>query len=55
MTVLEQMGAKAKAAARVLAKAGTVQKNKVLKAMAEALIAGTAEILAANEKDVEIA
>ncbi len=55
MTVLEQMGARAKTAARTLAKTGTVQKNKVLKAMAEALIAGTAEILAANEKDVEIA
>lgn len=55
MTVIEQMGLKAKNAARLLAKAGVSQKNKALEAMADALIASSAEIIAANQKDLELA
>ena len=53
MTAMEQLGARAKAASRILAKAGTADKNRALEAMAAALIEHTAEILAANSKDVD--
>lgn len=54
MTVLEQMGKNAKAAARRLASAGAL-KNKALLAMADALEANEGEILAANELDLAAA
>lgn len=50
MTVLEEMGARAKAAARVLASAGR-QKEVALKAAAQALLEHRAELLSANEED----
>lgn len=51
--MLEDMGKQAKAAARVLAVAGTDQKNQALAAVAAALRAHTEEILAANREDLE--
>lgn len=47
-----EMGKKAKAAARKLAVATTEQKNKALNAAADAVLAATAEILAANVRDL---
>jgi len=55
MTALEQQGARAKAAARVLATATTAQKNAALAAIAEALHSRQAEIIAANELDMTAA
>lgn len=52
MTQLQQQGAAAKAAGRVLAIAGTKKKNEALLAMAEILSARRPEWLAANEKDL---
>ena len=52
MTTLEQMKA-AKAAAPLLACAGTDLKNQALYAMAEQLLAQTADILQANAADME--
>ena len=52
MTVIEQMGARAKTAARVLANAGT-EKNKALMSIAKALRENCEEILNANEIDIE--
>lgn len=52
MTELEQMGAKAKAAARVLARAGE-KKTQALLAGAKALVACEEEILAANREDMQ--
>lgn len=54
MTVLEQMGQQAKEAARVLAVAGA-KKDAALLAMASAIEAQEAEILAANELDLQAA
>ena len=54
MTRLEEMGALAKQAARKLAVAGS-QKDKALEAIADALIAHTQEILAANGEDLDAA
>ncbi len=51
--MLEDMGKQAKAAARILAVAGTDQKNQALAAVAAALRAHTEEILAANREDLE--
>lgn len=51
MTVA-QMGTAAREAARGLARMGTLQKNAVLEAMAEALLASQDTILAANARDV---
>ncbi|MHB0954038.1 MAG: glutamate-5-semialdehyde dehydrogenase [Allorhizobium sp.] len=48
-----EIGAKAKAAARPLAIAGTTQKDGALNAMADAIIAGTGAILAANALDLK--
>ncbi|HEX3015336.1 MAG TPA: glutamate-5-semialdehyde dehydrogenase [Desulfobacteria bacterium] len=52
-TELELKGQAAKAAARTLAKLSTAKKNLVLEKMADALLAGQAEIIAANQRDVE--
>lgn len=53
MTVLEQMGADAKQASRKLAAASSAAKNNALFAVAEALIACSEEITAANAVDLE--
>ena len=55
MTPLELQGQAAKAAARVLAVAGTDQKNAALEQIAAALLARQEEILAANAEDLEAA
>ena len=55
MTQLQQQGAAAKAAARVLAIAGTAKKNAALLAMADILMARQDEWLAANAQDVAAA
>ena len=49
--MMRTVGAQAKLAARVLARAGTAQKNQALIAAADAMIAATAIILAANKAD----
>ena len=53
MTVLEQQGAAARAAARVLATAGSSLKDKALTAIADALIDGMNEWLEGNRLDME--
>ena len=55
MTKLEALGARTKAAARVLMTAATTTKNAALEAAAAAIEAQTPEILAANEKDLAAA
>ncbi len=55
MTALQQQGAAAKAAARALATAGTVEKNKALEAIARTLTERQDEWLAANAQDVAAA
>ena len=50
---LEQICQGAKAASRTLATLGTNEKNQALIAVADALIAASADIIAANEKDLE--
>jgi glutamate-5-semialdehyde dehydrogenase len=50
---LAEMGTRAKAAARELARATTEQKNRALLAIADALIANEAAILAENALDLE--
>ena len=50
-----EMGQRAKAASRQLARATTEQKNAALNALADQLLADCAEILAANAIDVEAA
>ena len=55
MTILEQQGAAAKAASRVLACAGTAKKNKALAAIAEALWNGRQEWQDANAEDIAAA
>ena len=55
METLENIGRRAKAAARQMAVAGTACKNRALEAMAASLEAHTAEILAANAADLEAA
>ncbi len=52
---LQQLGKNARAAARVLATAGTAKKNEALCHMADALMAHTADILAANDQDIAAA
>lgn len=52
-TLMLEMGANARAAARKLATAPTATKNAALKAMANSLRARTPEILSANGKDIE--
>ncbi len=55
MTALEQQGAGARAAARILATATTAQKNAALQAIAAALEQHQEEIVAANAIDMEAA
>ena len=55
MLTLDEMGKKAREAARVLARLGIREKEEGLRAAAEALTGGMEEILAANEKDVKAA
>ena len=55
MTALQQQGAAAKAAAYVLATAGTAKKNQALDAISEILTARQDEWLAANAQDVTAA
>jgi len=55
MTALQEQGRLAKAAAYVLATAGTARKNAALEAMAEVLSARRDEWLSANAEDVEAA
>lgn len=52
---LQELGKRARAAARVLATVGTAQKNEALFCMADALMAHTADILAANNEDITAA
>ena len=52
MTILEQQGAAAKRASRILATAGTNRKNQALDAIARILIEKKDEWLAANAQDV---
>lgn len=53
--LMNDMGKKARKAAKVLALASTEQKNKALKAMAASIRKAMPEILAANAKDLEAA
>ena len=55
MTALQQQGAAAKAATYALATASTAVKNAALEAMAQALIQGQEDWLAANAQDVAAA
>lgn len=55
MSVLEEMGVKAKEASFVLGRLGIEKKNKGLREAAGALVEGMGEILKANEEDVEAA
>jgi glutamate-5-semialdehyde dehydrogenase len=50
--LMHELGAQAKAAARVLALAGTQQKDTALAAIAAAIRVGASDILAANAEDV---
>ncbi|HQS56989.1 MAG: glutamate-5-semialdehyde dehydrogenase [Gallionellales bacterium 35-53-114] len=52
---MQQVGQQARAASRLMAQADTNAKNRALEAIAEALIAGSAVLLAANAKDVSAA
>ena len=52
---LKQMGVRAKAAAAILAKKTTAEKNAALLAIADALEANTLSILEANQRDLELA
>ena len=52
---LVQMGAKAKAAAAILAQKTTAEKNAVLLGIADALETNTAAILEANRRDLDLA
>ena len=55
MKNLEQQGEAARRAARVMMTASTGQKNEALAGMAQALLDGCADILAANREDLEAA
>lgn len=50
--LLNKIGQQAKAASQVLAQLSTTTKNQVLRAMADALVDKTPEILAANQEDL---
>ena len=52
-TTIAELGHRAKAASRVLARCGTQAKDDALRAAADLLVARTAEILSANAEDVE--
>jgi glutamate-5-semialdehyde dehydrogenase len=51
-TPIPELAARAKAAASVLARASTTEKNEALQAAAELLVVRSADVLAANEIDV---
>ena len=51
-TEILELGARAKAASRIMATLSTAEKNNALTSMAEALVANADKILAANEKDM---
>jgi glutamate-5-semialdehyde dehydrogenase len=51
-TALAELGARAKAASRILALASSAQRDDALRAAADLLVDRTAEILAANQTDV---
>ena len=53
MTVLEQMGRRAKTAERTLMTASTAEKNDALLKLADALLQNTAYILEENQKDLD--
>ena len=55
MTYIEALGANAKASEKALRCASAQEKNKILGAIAEAIVSRSAEILAANEKDLAAA
>lgn len=50
--LMREIGRRARAAARILALASAVQKNKALTAMAQAIRTGARDILAANHDDI---
>ena len=50
--IMQQIGQQARAAARVMAQADTAAKNHALEAIAQALLDGSAQLIAANAKDV---
>ncbi len=52
-TQIEDFGRRARAAARLLARTSRAQKDRGLLAMADAIVAGAPEILAANAQDLE--
>ena len=52
-TDLQQMGRRARAASRALAKTSTSVKNRALHGVADALVERTDEILAANSQDID--
>src|SRR5690606_15402946 len=52
---IREMGKQARAASHALTKLSTEQKNAILLAMADAVVAREAEILAANEEDLAAA
>ena len=52
---LKQMGINAKAAAAILARKSTAEKNAVIRAIADALAAESPAILEANQRDLELA
>ena len=49
---MQDLGRRARAASRALARASTTQKNTALQALAKRLLAAEAELMAANEKDM---
>ncbi len=52
---VEELGQRARVAARVLALASTAEKNAALEICADAIIANAADLMAANELDIETA
>lgn len=53
--MLEELGKKAKAASRIMAKLGQNEKNNALLAVADALVANAGEIIEANNVDIDYA
>ena len=53
MNIMDTIGKNAKVASRKLGSMETMKKNECLKNVADALVSRVAEILAANEKDIE--
>ncbi len=55
INLINEMGAKARQAASAMAKASTAQKNAALQHIADALIAGQAQLVEANQRDMQAA